>query len=227
MTKPPSPQSVVKVGDGRGFVIERRLLVKRDNRKLPKGLTLRRYIQQRLVVTAAHCLPKLPPAHACSYEDERTYSKLLGRIDGKKTDVWAACLFVDPVADIAVLGCPDGQIPKFNSEGYDALVDEASPIRVGVARSGNGWLLALDSPRWIPTPLRVFSGLYTNVKSLAIGPTKPGMSGSPILNDRGQAIGVVAVGGATVRASGERREDEVSGPQPILNLNLPGWLLRG
>lgn len=36
-------QAVIRVGDGRGFMVERQ--------------------RQRFVLTAAHCLPRLPPAH--------------------------------------------------------------------------------------------------------------------------------------------------------------------
>jgi hypothetical protein len=49
----PDPSCVLKVGDGRGFVIEHR--VKSQFRS-------KRYISRRLIVTAAHCLPeKTPP----------------------------------------------------------------------------------------------------------------------------------------------------------------------
>jgi quinol monooxygenase YgiN len=65
--------------------------------KLPRA-----FVKHRVVVTAAHCLPKLPPAHAAAYWQERPYANLLGRLDCGKTKVYAECLFADPVADIAV-----------------------------------------------------------------------------------------------------------------------------
>jgi hypothetical protein len=71
-------QSVLRVGDGRGFVVER------DRR--------------RYVVTAAHCLPDLPPAHGMSYPEERTGFNLLGQL-GEKPNVAAEIVFVDPVAE--------------------------------------------------------------------------------------------------------------------------------
>ena len=77
--------AVVTVGDGRGFVIKHR--------------------HDRLVVTAAHCLPRFPPCHGASYLEERTYSELLAPL-GDDLAVWAECLFADPIADIAVLGSP-------------------------------------------------------------------------------------------------------------------------
>jgi hypothetical protein len=54
-------RAVITVGDGRGFVVE-------GNRG------------KLCVITAAHCLQDLPPAHPGSYLEERTYPNLLGRI---------------------------------------------------------------------------------------------------------------------------------------------------
>ena len=85
----------MKVGDGRGFIIE-------------AG-------DQRLVITAAHCLPHFPPCHGASYTEERTYPDFIGPLGESAPKVWAECLFADPVGDIAVLGSPDDQ----------ALYDEA------------------------------------------------------------------------------------------------------
>jgi len=218
MTKHPSPSCVVKVGDGRGFIIEQRISTANFGRKRFGKVRLRRFVERRLVVTAAHCLPKLPPAHALSYEEERTYQNLLGRLDSTEQNVWAQCFFVDPVADIAVLGCPDGQVFANEAESYETLTGDAAALLIGEARNGKGWVLALDGIHWIPTKLQINSGLESS--SLEIGPTEPGMSGSPVLNVRGRAIGVVVVG-----SSVEGRMREESGPQPILTRSLPGWLL--
>jgi hypothetical protein len=82
-----SPAVVVKVGGGRGFIIEHRVKVppmKSRLRHQPRRVLFAKY---RLVITAAHCLPHLPPVlPACS--EERTYKDLLGNLDGSKKDVW-------------------------------------------------------------------------------------------------------------------------------------------
>ena len=83
MRKLPNANCVVQVNDARGFVVGGN--------------------DRRFVLTAAHCLPKLPPAHALSYLAERTHKNLLGPLGGRKT-VWAECLFADPISDVAVLG---------------------------------------------------------------------------------------------------------------------------
>jgi hypothetical protein len=57
-------RALVQVGDGRGFVI--------------KANT------RRFVVTAAHCLPNLPPPASISYSVERTYKNLLDAVGERR-----------------------------------------------------------------------------------------------------------------------------------------------
>jgi hypothetical protein len=183
------------------------------------GLRLRPFIEIRRIVTAAHCLPKLPPAHAASLWHERTYRKLLGSLDSSKNEIAAECQSVDPIADIAVLGRPDGQEPELyeDATAYDELVDNAPALLIAEARSGPGWVLALDKPRWVRTTLCIIVGNYG--VSLEMGPNEPGMSGSPILNDAGRAVGIVSVG---EESDGK---NERSAQQPILLRDLPRRML--
>jgi hypothetical protein len=99
-------RAVLRVGGGRGFVVDGEWT--------------------RLVITAAHCLPQMPPAHGASYTEERTYSDLLGPL-GAETTVWAECLFADPVADIAVLGEPDSQELYEQARAYNSLLITSEP----------------------------------------------------------------------------------------------------
>src|SRR5262245_44910083 len=85
MPNPDLAGAVIRVGHGRGFVV-----------KSPRG------VHERLVITAAHCLPRFIAAQPARYEEERTYRKLLAPL-GARPSIAAACAFVDPVADIAVL----------------------------------------------------------------------------------------------------------------------------
>jgi hypothetical protein len=101
-------RAIVQVSDGRGFVVEG---------------------GERYVITAAHCLPKLPPAMSFSHTDERTYEALLGAL-GTKPSVWAECIFVDPVADIAVLSKPDDQACPDQADGYEELVYGAMTVEI-------------------------------------------------------------------------------------------------
>src|SRR5260370_16087522 len=107
--------AVLRVGEGRGFLVKRRS----------------RYLDC-IVITAAHCLPDLPPRHPCAYVEELTYRRLLGPL-GREPRVWAHILFVDPVADIAVLGAPDGQVLSEQADTYEALMASAQPLVVAEA----------------------------------------------------------------------------------------------
>src|SRR5262249_29321365 len=162
-----SYQAIVTVGEGRGFVVA-------------NG-------DDCLVVTAAHCLPSLPPCATFSHVEERTY-RLLGPIDGTPT-VWAECLFADPVGDIAVLGAPDNQALSTQYEDYEALMNASVPLSViDAAEDAPGWLLSLDR-RWFQCTVRHYGGelWVSNAEQDIVG----GMSGSPIVTADGLAIGVV------------------------------------
>lgn len=191
-----NPSGIVRVGDGRGFVVEG--------------------TRGRYVITAAHCLPELPPA---DYLDEFTYRSLLGPMGGE-CEVWAVCLFADPVADIAVLGPVDNQRLGKQADVYEALVDEAVPLSIADAPlEGPAWLWSLDG-RWFPCRVQRLAGgpLWLFEANDGI---RGGMSGSPVRDEDGRAIGVVSAGGG----SGAEDLDTEGGPNPALTRDLPGWLL--
>jgi hypothetical protein len=183
--------AVVRVGDGQGFIVE--------------------IDHQRLIITAAHCLPDLPPAHGGSNMEERTYAALLGRLDEPASTVWAECLFADPVADIAVLGSPDNQTLYDEALAYEVLTEDAPALSIGeAAKKAPAWLLSLDG-RWVSCTIDHIGGWALWIENAAEG-IKSGMSGSPIISDEMSAIGVVSMG--------------EGGPNARLTHNLPGWLLR-
>ena len=221
--------SVIKVGDGRGFVVE--------------GVDGTRY-----VITAAHCLPNLPVPHGLSYTEERTYPKLLGRL-GEEPSAWAECVFVDPVADIAVLSEPDNQELGEQAEAYGALVEAVTPFTIAepqgkpIAEEANrilphlprdiDWdtairkwvmhecparLLSLDN-QWFPCTVQYFPDHALMIKNATLG-IMGGMSGSPIIAEDGTAIGIVCL------AVGLDDRATEGGPNPRLMNNLPGWLLK-
>jgi len=128
--------------------------------------------------------------------------------------VSAECLFVDPVADIAVLGPPDDQA----LEGYMALTEAMVPLRVAELpwcvepQTGQGALMSLDC-QLIACDFEIFEGRALWIKK----GVEPAMSGSPILDGAGAAIGVVC--------SAEESSDD-GGANPHLTEHLPRWLLR-
>jgi hypothetical protein len=120
-------KSVVQVtATGRGFVVQ--------------GEEGRKYI-----VTAAHCLPKMLPPHAGSYFWERTYEALIGPLGTRKPEIWAECLFIDPVSDTAVLGEPHMSELASQWEEYNDFVEQTPALSIRLVQDGEeAWLLALD-----------------------------------------------------------------------------------
>ena len=147
----------------------------------------------RYVITAAHCLPHFPPCASFSEPQDRTYKALLGKLEKRRTKrtVWAECVFLDPISDIAVLTSPDGEELFEAASSYETLVNETIPLRVSAAASnGNAWLLSLAGEWSLCRMERFFDGRIWIWEGELIG----GMSGSPILADDGTAVGVVTAG---------------------------------
>jgi hypothetical protein len=187
---------VITAGSGRGFVVEG--------------------AGERLVVTTAHCLPFLPPVQSFFEPKQRIYGPLLARLgDGPRA--WAVCRFVDPIADIAVLGPPDNP----HADQYKALMETATALSISDALRNpvNFWvparLLSLDGHRWFSCTIRHFGGPLWITHAAEV--IRSEMSGSPIVTEIGTAIGVVSTAAAPWEG----------GPNPRLTHNLPGWLLRG
>lgn len=197
--------SVVTVGDGRGFVIG--------------------HHHHQLIVTAAHCLPHLPPRQG--YDSTgfgHIFKKLLGPL-GKKRTVWAECFFVDPISDIAVLGSPDNQSLFKAADDYEALLESVEPIPIGDGpEEGRGWLLSLEG-EWFGCTVNCESSSPVYITHTA-QPIKGGMSGSPIILGDGTAIGVLCASMVTFK-NGERVDlmDEIGSANPRLMRDLPGWLI--
>ena len=187
-------EGVITAGSGRGFVVES--------------------VGERLVVTAAHCLPFLPPAQSFFGPEKRTYGPLLARL-ADEPRAWAVCRFLDPIADIAVFGSPVNP----HADEYKALLGTAAAFSIaGTLRNPvNFWvpgrLLSLDCRRWFSCTVRHFGGPLWITHAAEV--IRDGMSGSPIVTEIGTAIGVVCTAAAPWEG----------GPNPRLSHNLPGWLL--
>jgi hypothetical protein len=170
--------AVITVGDGRGFVVNGRAYFADGP-------------HDRLVVTAAHCLPFFPPCTGASYLGERTYKELLGPI-GSKPTVWGECLFADPVADITILGPPDNQTTSGQATAYEALMESATPLAIADApEQGHGWMMSLGG-NWFRCTFRIINDgplWITETEE----PIEGGMSGSPVISDDAVSIGVVAL----------------------------------
>jgi hypothetical protein len=170
------------------------------------------------VITVAHCLPHLPPAHMASYLEERTYQRLLGKLTDKEPSVSAEVLFVDPVSDLAILGSPDNQELSDEADAYQELLSqipsftigdiEASDVTTKEIERNSAKILSLGRREWITCKVCHIGG-HLLVDEPA---TERGMSGSPIIDDNGRAIGVVASGSGSHWSA-----------NPRLMRSLPRW----
>jgi Trypsin-like peptidase domain len=191
--------AVIRVGDGRGF-----LVASKSNGR-------------SVILTAAHCLPHLPPAHPASYTEERTYANLVGPL-GEEPTTWTEALFVDPVADVAVLGAPNGQVFYDEWEAYEAFVEGRPLVKLAaVTRQAPMSLLTLGG-QWTQCDAEV--GRLGHRLTLCSAHIEAGMSGSPIVNRSGRAVGIVSVGSLVNGAQTKEQHG-----QPVLLGTLPGWLL--
>ena len=185
---------VITVGQGRGFVVEG--------------------VGERLVITAAHCLP-FPPAGPALVRARGAHLRAASRPPWRGAPRVGGVSLVDPIADIAVLGSPDNP----HADVYTALMWTATALSFGnpARHPVNFWaparLLSLDG-RWFSCTIRHIGGplWITNAAERVHG----GMSGSPIVGEAGTTIGVVCT------TTSPREGD----PNARLSANLPGWLLR-
>jgi hypothetical protein len=171
------PTVVIRAGDARGFVVEGR--------------------RGRVVITTAYCLPRLPAHPEPSSDDGSgpSYMPLLGPLGGE-LGAPSICIFMDLVADVAVLAAPDGRRFPEAVDAYAAFVMSVEPLPIArseVARPepAPAGVLSLDG-QWIEVTVSR-NGPWLRVEDEGV--IKDGMWGSPIVNLKGEAIGLVSTGG--------------------------------
>jgi hypothetical protein len=188
--------------------------------------------ERRYVVTAAHCVfDKLPVPYSARDNNEVTYRNLIGPLGGKR-HVSAECVFLDPIADIAVFGTPDTQGRYEEAQAYEELTGKAA-FKIGRLNlprqrlraagmtpfAGEARMLSLDG-EWFACQIIIVAPGGPLWFDQAEQPVIGGMSGSPIVLPNGAAVGVVCTSEGSHGGGGRE-----GGPNPMLTANLPGWLL--
>ena len=197
--------AIVQIGncEGRGFVI---------------GATP----GQRYVVTAAHCLQRSGSRRPNLAFDPRdwTFSNVIGRLGTKRGTIWAELCMVNLTDDIAVFGEPHSEELAYEAHRYQQFTTIAIPAapppaavephRRGDAAESKAWVLSLEGG-WLPC------SVYNNGRTLTLSGVeiKAGMSGSPLIDEDGSAIGFIPA---------LQRNGDHNNTCPSLMDCLPGWL---
>jgi hypothetical protein len=159
---------------------------------------------------------------------------------GQKPSVWAQCIFMDPIVDLAVLASPGACDfdARRKEEGYDALVNSTVPLPVQTIFKF--WHPNEDEPElipaWIPLPtdkviacvIEDYGHLFdwrcaplgADVTGFLRDPSRRDMfptgiqqlDGSPVVTDDGSVLAVFIGGSYSVATR--------------LSRHLPAWLLR-
>ena len=160
--------AVIAVGSWHGFVVQG--------------------VYDRFVVTAAHCLPRLPPCNVGEYDRECLYPSLLGPPGGQQT-VAAACCFADPISDIAVLRAPNSVQYAVEFGQFVHLTDAATPLSIAEPPEASLGRIPSPDSSWSSHVVCLAGG-----RLLIIGDLDKilvEMSGVPIISDQRKAIGVL------------------------------------
>jgi hypothetical protein len=175
-------------------------------------------IEGGLIITAAHCV-----SWDCGGE------MVLGdfyleKIATAHGDLTATVLAVEPVSDLAVLGCPDSQTFSAPAKAFDEFCERITPLRLYRRpmmpfKPMPVWILS-HLKTWIPATATYF-GSNADFSFDTTRKINGGTSGGPIVNRAGELVGVVS----------HTTEDPVDGEYcssaPLLSLALPAWVIQG
>jgi hypothetical protein len=170
-----------------------------------------------LVLTAAHCVD-YTTAGAMVLGDY-----FLEELQTMRGPIKARPLAVEPVADIAVLGALDGQEFPEETEAFEAWWAATPPVP-----------LCLEPlPALAPFPIYIYTHQGTWLQGSAqlareeahqlwvevAEQIEGGTSGSPIVTERGELVGVVSISNYESASAG------CVGLTPRPHLTLPGWVM--
>ena len=188
-------------------------------------------VEGNLILTAAHCLD-------CSCDGSMVMNEhLLVEIktcDGMK--LLTNKIAIEPCSDIAVLGSPDNQVFYEESDQFEEFCERTTPLTLF---DGFATEIDLDKPmeqilkenqfpvhiythedKWLSGTGECFPPSYRRIKYDL--DTKPGTSGSPIVNDSGELVGIVSQGSEHFKDGKSVPQKEGFGVVP--SRNLPVWI---
>jgi hypothetical protein len=178
--------------------------------------------RDRYVITAAHCLPRdrIPTPNLANSVPELTFPDIIGKLASRRTTIWAQLCAFSLTDDFAVFSEPDGQELYEQCEEYKKFTKVAVTIgKPPDAVEFYKWKATPGTAAWVLSLDREWQHctVHNNGRFLSIqldGGVKGGMSGSPIIDANGAAIGLISTSGGDLSLN------------PSLMDCLPPWLLR-
>ncbi len=201
---------MIEVGDGRGFIV---------------GAGEARY-----VITAAHCLPEHPRPHLANSATELTVPNFLGVIGGEQT-IWCELAVDNLIDDLAVFAAPDDQELSEQCERFELFTADATALKLGQAPEvvasylwetmpgAPAWVLSLDG-EWRPCTVHNGGRFLTIDHPAQL--VESGMSGSPIIDAQGAAIGVISTTGHDGSVQSECKYPRL--PAAMAVAQAGGWM---
>jgi hypothetical protein len=169
-----------------------------------------------LIITAAHCVDWDCSGRMAQGEF------YLSNITTGSGDLLADTVAVEPVSDIAVLGCPDNQSFPDESDAFDELCERIAPVKL-LKRTPKAFK---PFPVWIRTHFKNWvagNATYYGSNSTFAYKTESeilcGTSGGPIVNHAGELVGVVSHGPIS------RSQGKYVSAAGLLPLALPAWII--
>jgi hypothetical protein len=204
-------RAVIRVGGGRGFIV---------------GAGDDRY-----VITAAHCLPplnELPTPHLANDTANLTFRNIIGQVAARRLTIWGELCVFSLCDDIAVFSAPDGQELYDEYERYEKFTRSAmvigsppafvDPFKFTTIDERAKFVEPPGTPAWVFSlecewlPCTVHNRRWLRITNQGKNHIEGGMSGSPIIDKNGAAIGMISTGDGDAN--------------PVLMDCLPPWLLR-
>jgi hypothetical protein len=195
-------------------------------KKLVAGATFKIHTKERrngqcvlveggLIITAAHCIE-----WDCTIR-MAVGGVYLSTIRTGSGDLIVSTLAVEPVSDIAVLGCPDDQDMPKEVFAYDEFVEGISPVKLQrlppKVRTPFPVWIRTHLKSWVAGEATYYCGSRFTYRTDSEIPS--GTSGGPIVNVDGELVGVVSHG-TTSRVLGQ-----YTSAAPLSSLALPVWII--
>ncbi len=172
-------------------------------------------VNNNLILTAAHCVE-------CNCDGGIALGDVVVcEITSGQTKFKAMLLAVDPVSDIAVIGSLDDQGYFNESKAYEEFCESMPSVPLCTREYAVFEKIDIHiythKSTWLAGKAEICRDGATHLFITPEGPIEGGTSGSPIVNNFGEIIGIVSQAGGP----GNQEHTDAMGVRP--NLALPVW----